>query len=130
MTLPRGLRAVYSLCVFNGEVLNGGFQQYFTNSNGLLASAAVEACRLVGAHKHAEILDKGFRLWEAARKLWESAKGDEDQEERTWEIFETEIGPEFDTLDPAIDALRDAELLFDLLTDWLRRHPDECVTEP
>src|SRR4029077_18316158 len=57
MTLPRGLRAVYSLCVLNGEVFNGGIGQYFTNSNGLLAPETVNACRMVGARKHAEILD-------------------------------------------------------------------------
>lgn len=130
MKLPRGLRAVYLMCVFNGEVLNGALQQYFTNSNGVLAPETVACLRLVGANRHAHILDKGIQLWERARELWESAKGAEGQEEEAWDVFENEIRPEFDALEPAIDRLGGVELPFELLVVWLRSHPQESLTEP
>ena len=54
-------------CVFalEGEVNNGGFDQFFFNSAGDLAFYAPEALRKIGAYKTAEIAEKANSIFGA-----------------------------------------------------------------
>ena len=49
-------RAVYALCVLAGEGDNGGFNQYYYNTEAEAAACLPEACELVGAPKYADLL--------------------------------------------------------------------------
>jgi hypothetical protein len=50
----RVFRAIWEL---EGEVNNGGFDQYFFNSSGDTAFAVVDALKTIGAHKTARIAE-------------------------------------------------------------------------
>jgi hypothetical protein len=44
----RAHQVVFAACWLQGEVLNGGLKQFFSNSTGVLAPEAVLACRTLG----------------------------------------------------------------------------------
>jgi hypothetical protein len=53
---PRGYQVFFLIDALEGEVNNGGFNQYFFNSNGVNAEKALIALREVGANDHAKLL--------------------------------------------------------------------------
>lgn len=50
--LPKGFQHIYSLWVLEGEVNNGGFNQYFFNSSGQFVDEAYDGCIAIGAAKN------------------------------------------------------------------------------
>ena len=61
MRLTRGQRALYLVSLFDGEVRNGGFHQYFSNSSGDYASLTAGALSYFGATEAASLLREGMR---------------------------------------------------------------------
>jgi hypothetical protein len=55
--LPPGVRAVYATWEVEAQVGNGGFDQYFENTDGALADEAVLAFRLFGASGLADLVE-------------------------------------------------------------------------
>lgn len=60
VALPDPLLKSYLIVVFNNQVFNGGFDQYFVNGYGQFASETIEALREIGAMRKAELLEKAF----------------------------------------------------------------------
>ncbi|MFN0278783.1 MAG: DUF4375 domain-containing protein [Pyrinomonadaceae bacterium] len=54
--LPTGIRATYLTWIVEAEVHNGGFNQYYFNTDGKFASEAVEAFAYFGAPEHAALM--------------------------------------------------------------------------
>ena len=54
--LPILIRPLYTVLVLQSEVENGGFNQYFWNSSGRLASEALDDLVSLGAKQHAALL--------------------------------------------------------------------------
>ncbi len=54
--LPTGIRATYLTWIVEAEVHNGGFNQYYFNTDGKFASEAVEAFEYFGAPEHAALM--------------------------------------------------------------------------
>ena len=52
----RGERALYALWTVDGEVNNGGFEQFFVNTSGALTQEAIRGAREIGARRHERIL--------------------------------------------------------------------------
>lgn len=48
-------------CLFN-DVLNGGFDQYFSNSGGISVKEAIRGLRDMGLHEYAEIANEALDL--------------------------------------------------------------------
>jgi hypothetical protein len=65
--LRSGTRAMYLTWVVEGEVNNGGFNQYYYNTDGQFASEAVDAFEYFGATQHAALMREAnaVRLAEA-----------------------------------------------------------------
>ncbi|WP_026362824.1 DUF4375 domain-containing protein [Methylopila sp. M107] len=61
--LPEPYRVVYLVRLAAGEVINGGVEQFFSNSSGATATHAVEAFRTIGLDRHADILAKGVAMF-------------------------------------------------------------------
>jgi hypothetical protein len=127
--LPRGLRLAHNLMSLESEIDNGGFVQFFGNSNGQYARETLDDCRLVGAVRKADLLRRAMKLKEA---VWEAM-------DRSCEISEADPftlddnrknDPEFqmDELDSAYFALEDAEPMHRLVAAYLRAHPQKCTT--
>jgi hypothetical protein len=54
--LPPGVRALYLSWVVEAEVNNGGFNQYYYNTDSKFSSQAVEAFQFFGATEHAALM--------------------------------------------------------------------------
>ena len=102
-SLSEGQITVLTVWTFFGEVLNGGFWQYFANASGGLANLAPASLRRVGLPKYAEILERFLTLFpdgrvaedadirmEQRHSLSEKFDGEyfEELEQPFWDIFE------------------------------------------
>jgi hypothetical protein len=60
--LPAGYGVVYHLCALDGEVGNGGFNQYFFNGQDWAADVQIDALRRIGATRHMRIFRWAVRI--------------------------------------------------------------------
>lgn len=60
--LPKGFQYLWATDEVNGEVENGGFEQYFLNTRARLAPVALEAFRALGLPRCARILSRALRV--------------------------------------------------------------------
>ncbi|WP_316812931.1 DMP19 family protein [Pedobacter heparinus] len=67
LSLSKPQQAIYITWLLEGEVNNGGFNQYYYNSSGQFAKLAPDALKLVGATQFAV-------LTQAANKMYEKEK--------------------------------------------------------
>jgi Domain of unknown function (DUF4375) len=113
-----GQRAIYSLVVADGEVNNGGFAQFFSNSSGALTCEAVNGAELIRATEQREI------LLEAAA-LFPDGAVPVDRDERNKELDEllSEAERTLSSLDGRwYEADRELERR---LVAYVEEHPDE-----
>ena len=68
MTLSEGRQAIYIIWYVEGEVNNGGFNQFYFNSSGQYAQLAPEAFKLVGAEKYAELMQRANNTYRSNEK--------------------------------------------------------------
>ena len=68
LTLSKGRQAIYTIWCVEGEVNNGGFNQFYFNSSGQYAQLAPEAFKLVGADKLAEVMLRTNNIYETNKK--------------------------------------------------------------
>ena len=64
---PPGRRALYLTWVVEAEVNNGGFNQYYYNTDGKFAAQAVEAFEYFGATRHAALMKEANSVREAEK---------------------------------------------------------------
>jgi hypothetical protein len=106
--LPSLIRPLYTVLVLQSEVENGGFNQYFWNSSGRLASEALDDLVCLGAKQHAALLKHAIMI-----EKDESPMMAEFKKPQTWDSFaesykHTELEPlddEFYKL-PKLDKFR------------------------
>lgn len=67
LSLSKPQQVIYIIWLLEGEVNNGGFNQYYYNSSGQFAKLAPDALKLVGATQFAA-------LTQAANKMYEKEK--------------------------------------------------------
>ena len=60
--LPQALKVNYFIWELEGEVNNGGYEQYFGNSSGYYKDKIVGALQIVGAYKAADITQRAITL--------------------------------------------------------------------
>src|SRR5437773_12145409 len=66
--LSPGFRAIYCTLHVEAEVRNGGFDQYFSNSEGRLALTAEEGFQRIGAPEYADLMHRAIQLWQDGRE--------------------------------------------------------------
>lgn len=57
-----GIQAFYYINMLQGEVYNGGYNQYFFNSSGAYANKTLEAFKLIGAIELQQNLEKAISI--------------------------------------------------------------------
>jgi hypothetical protein len=115
--LPNLIRPLYTTLVLQSEVENGGFNQYFWNSSGKLASEAFDDLVSIGAKLHAALLKQAITI-----ENKESAMMSAFKKPQTWDAFaesykHTDLGSldsEFYKLEK-LDNLRSAHIKKHLL---------------
>ena len=63
-SLPKSFQMVYSTDQLEGEVNNGGFNQYFWNSSGAFQNEALEGYKTLGATEHIEIVEEAIKIYQ------------------------------------------------------------------
>jgi hypothetical protein len=123
--LPRGFHILYHLFALDGEIGNGGFNQYFFNGLDKWVEQQIEALKLIGATKHQRILQKAFEVYNQEKQNEELQKR---YAERTLESFFSTYGMtklgECDKKWYALDKEFDA-----LLARFIRSHPELFITK-
>jgi hypothetical protein len=66
--LSPGLQMMWGTFVVDGEVNNGGFNQFFWNSSGQFAMQAIAGFRLIGAEEHAALVEEAVKLSSRKRR--------------------------------------------------------------
>jgi hypothetical protein len=61
--LEPSARTLYDICWFQGEVINGGFSQFFANTSGDRAHESLTALRRIGAPLSVDLLEKAMTLF-------------------------------------------------------------------
>lgn len=60
--LPIHLQIVYLVVVLHNQIFNGGFHQYFVNGYGQFAKETINALKIIGALKKAELLKEALKI--------------------------------------------------------------------
>jgi hypothetical protein len=119
--LAPGVRALYVTWLVDGEVNNGGFNQYFWNTRGELAEEAVTGFMLFGAAHHAALMQEAIQA-----RAQEAPEMERFREDNTLESFsESYEHTKLGELDEKFYEL--AENLSELRLDLVRRRPDLFV---
>jgi len=122
--LTDGQKAIYSTWLVEGEVNNGGFNQFYFNSSGSFAEMAVNGFEVIGAKKFAGIMKR-------ANELYKSIKDElEKHNDGTLESFsESYEDNPLNDLDTEFYKLYEDENLSDLKTRYIRSNIDEFIKE-
>ena len=82
LQLPQPWRAVYTTFRLDAEVRNGGFHQFFWNSEGVLNAATEEDLGFIGAVDIQKIFKRAVTCFTEF-----DVAGDKQRSEKTWEKF-------------------------------------------
>ncbi|WP_126652436.1 DMP19 family protein [Chryseobacterium aureum] len=62
LKLPKTQQVVYTIILFNWQIENGGFHQYFINSYGQFSYLTIKNLKLIEAPQRADLLDSATHL--------------------------------------------------------------------
>src|SRR5204863_7619338 len=122
--LSAGFRAIFTTLHVEAEVCNGGFNQYFWNSEGKLADFAVEGFRHIGAAEYADLMKRAIAAWREENDVIEPFR-----EAGTLEAFsESYEHSKLGDLDHEFYELAKVSDLSQLRVAFIRAHEHEFVT--
>jgi hypothetical protein len=121
-SLSKGFQMVYATSWVEGEVDNGGFNQYFWNPSGAFRIEALEGYKLIGATQHEQIMAEAIKVYAAIE-----SKLKQQQEKGTLKAFSdsykdnplNKLDDQFYELKENVSALR---------VRFIREHPDLFVS--
>ena len=122
--LSKGQQAFFSTWIIEGEVNNGGFNQFYFNSSGQYAEMAEVGFKTIGAEKF-------YQLTKRANKIYlENKKRLEKYDDGTMESFsESYKDNPLNDLDTEFYKLYESEKVRELRIKYIREHINEFVTE-
>jgi len=116
-----GQRAVHACSWYRSEVNNGGHDQFFFNSTGILWEEALRGFRLIGANEYAQVLESAVSLFPASRP-----SKDRDQRISQLEQLDRSV---LDDLDDRFYSLEERAALDDLFLAYIAEHRREFFVE-
>jgi hypothetical protein len=122
--LAPGFRAIITTLGVAYEVNNGGFLQYFWNTEGRLAAHAEEGFRRIGAPRFADLLNRAFGIWQEEQPIRDSLRRRNLIEWCVEVCKYTALGG----LDREFWALAEESDLSRRRIEYIRAHPTEFIT--
>ena len=113
----RGQRAVYSCSWYEFEVVNGGHDQFFGNSTGILWEEAIAGFDLVGASQYGAVLKAAVALFPLGRPALDRRK--------RWVELEVVSPKRLEQLDEDLYRLTRQYDLDEILTQYIEQHPED-----
>jgi hypothetical protein len=122
-SLPKGCGAINAVAIADGEVNNGGFAQYFVNTEGASAETALDGYRMIGAPKRADLLREaiGIALKERSSDLCKEARTD------VKAFAKYCRNSSLPALDDRYYALDKSEDVYKLMARYIRSHPQDFI---
>ena len=121
--MSSGFQILFSTWVLEGEVNNGGFNQFFFNSSGQLADLALLSLKKLSAAKHYEVLEKAIAIHVQEK---ESCPLKKLYSMRTLKAFLASY--KYSSLDKCDEEFNKLEnSLSELRIQYIRAHPDEFI---
>ena len=120
-----GMIAIYTTIMVEAEVDNGGFNQYFWNSEGKLAEMAAEGFHRIGAVPFETLMRRAIRMWESEQPVSRIFRKVATLVSFSESYKYTNMGE----LDEEFYRLNEAQNLSQHRIDYIRRNPFE-FTEP
>lgn len=108
-------RLVFAVTWYRSEINNGGHDQFFYNSTGIVWRDALEAFQTIGLDQFAEVLSASADRFSRPPSL--------DREERNEQMEADE--PEFDDLDSQFYALEESVNMDAKLMKFIKKHRSE-----
>lgn len=125
--LSVGQQMVYTTWVVEAEVNNGGFNQYFFNTEGILANEALAGFKLLGATKHAMLLEKAMSIYPKEKAQLDQARQEMQQAGTLHEFSSTYENSEFNALDDLFYAADAEEDTSKLTIRYIREHSEQFI---
>lgn len=116
--LTKGQRAIYGTLWCDSEVDNGGFNQFFSNSTGMLGPEAVEGFRLIGMDETAKTVEAAI----AFAKFDPYPRERKERQERL-EKAESNLDTWYEKIDKPFYAAN--ESMEAKQAAYIRAHPEE-----
>lgn len=122
LKLSKSEQAIYIIWNLEGEINNGGFNQYYLNSSGQFADLAPAALKLIHANKFAELVNKANNIY---KKEYKNITKHQDG---TLEGFsKSYVDNPLNELDDEFYDLYKTEKLENLLVEYIRQNKSEFV---
>lgn len=120
--LSKGQQAFWSTWIIEGEVNNGGFNQFYFNSSGQYWKMAESGFKLIGAEKYADLTHRANNIYEENKeRLAEFDDG-------TLESFgESYKDNPLNKLDDEFYELEDVENISKLRIKYIRENKNEFI---
>ncbi|MGJ1291316.1 MULTISPECIES: DMP19 family protein [Sphingobacterium] len=115
-------QAIYMISQLEGEVNNGGYNQFYFNSSGQFAAALPEALKLVGATQFADLTERANSTFEK-----EKSKITEDQDGTVEGFSKSYENNPLNKFDEEFYKLNDAKNLQKILVDYIRKNKKEFI---
>lgn len=115
-------QAIYVIWVFEGEVNNGGFNQFYYNSSGQFADLVPGALRLIGANRFADLAGKANKTY-----LKEYKRITKYQDGSTEGFSKSYEDNPLDKFDDTFYGLYKKENLQQLQVDFVRRNKQDFI---
>jgi hypothetical protein len=123
-SLSPGFRMMFTTWELEGEVNNGGFNQYFFNSSGRFAGEALAGYRLIGAREHAKLTEQAIVTFEREKPTHQRFK-----KEGSIEAFsESYKHTGLNDIDSRFYKI--AEDASKLRIGYIRAHAEQFVSQP
>lgn len=120
-----GQRGFIAVDWFGKEVCNGGIDQFFINSTGVLAHEAYEGFRMLEAKRYVELLEKVFALFPDGR----IPKNREERQAAVRAIAEDVRKHAFGEFDQTFYKLIDEDSIVSYGMRYLEAHPQEFFSD-
>ncbi|NER18866.1 DMP19 family protein [Spongiivirga citrea] len=122
--LSKGQQSFWSTWIIEGEVNNGGFNQFYFNSSGQYWKMAESGFKVIGAEKYADLTQRANKIYEENKeRLAEFDDG-------TLESFsESYKDNPLNKLDDEFYDLGDIESIRELRIKYIRENKKEFITK-
>ena len=122
--LSKGQQAFFSTWIIEGEVNNGGFNQFYFNSSGQYSKMAEIGFKTIGAEKFSELTKRANKVF------FENKERLEEFDDGTMESFsESYKDNPLNDLDTEFYKLYESEKIGDLRIKYIRENINEFATE-
>ena len=122
--LSKGQQAFFSTWIIEGEVNNGGFNQFYFNSSGQYAEMAESGFMTIGAEKFSELTKRANKIY------FENKKRLDEFDDGPMESFsESYKENPLNDLDTEFYTLYDSEKIGELRIKYIRENINELITQ-